>query len=173
LVGQMTAQLARLRGARVTATEISPIRLSMSTRYCADSVIDATLGPVAAQVSRENPNGFDVVLESTGATSLLDDALALVKPGGRFVFVGWHRDRVEFVFNHPHGKQIRAFFPSGIGPRPVANGILGLMARGNLHIRPLITHMVTLQDAADVYNQLFTPDSDQINAMVVDWRSAH
>ncbi len=173
LVGQMTAQLARLRGAHVMASDISPVRLSMSKRYCADSVVDASAGPIIEQVSGRVPSGFDVVIESIGMSSLLDDALALVTPGGRFVFVGWHSDRVQFVFNHPHAKQIRAFFPSGIGPTQVANGVLGLMARGDLRLRPLITHTVQMQDAASVYNQLFTPESDQINAMVIDWRSSH
>lgn len=169
LVGQMTAQLARLRGAHVVASDVSRERIAMSERYCADWVVDASAGPVSRQAASRFPEGFDVVIESSGVTAVLDDAIAAVKYRGRLVFEGYHPGNVQFIFHQAHRKEIKAVFPCAIGPQQVADGVLRLMHSGALQVRPLISHRVPWRSAVDEYMLLFTPERDRINAMVIDW----
>lgn len=170
LIGQMTAQLARLRGAYVVASDISPERLRVSAGLCADRVIDAKLGPVADQTKQDFPNGFDVVIESTGFTALVDDALRCASMHGRFVWEGFVPDNVTFNFSIAHNKQLRTFYPCFIGPYASQAGAVRLIASGKLQVDPLITHETQWRDAESVYNRLFNAERNALNGIVFDWR---
>ncbi|MEK7415288.1 MAG: zinc-binding alcohol dehydrogenase [Planctomycetota bacterium] len=169
LIGQATAQLARLRGAHVIASDVSPERLAVSARHCADWTIDVSKLSLVEEIKKRYPDGVDVVIETTGFAKLLDDAFRCVKSHGRFVFEGWYPDAVSFTFQLAHSKQVRAFFPCFIGSPPVREGVLQLMASGNLQIEPLISHCVSWKQSAEVYNLLFTPERNRLNGVVFDW----
>ena len=169
LIGQATAMLARLRGAYVITSDISPERLAISAKHCADWVIDASRGQPSEQIKARFKNGVDVVIESTGFQKLLDDAFRCCGYGGRFVFEGWYPDNISYNFHLPHERQLRAFYPSFIGPAPSRQGVLRLMASGKLEIGPLISHLVPGRDAASVYNKLFTKERDRFNGIVFQW----
>jgi len=171
LVGQCTAQLARLRGAYVAATDVAPERLAVSRAHCADWVLDASEGRVPERIQERFPEGMDVVIESTGFTRLLDEAFACVRTKGRFVFEGWYPGDVQYEFHVPHMKQVRAFYPCFIGERANREGVLRLMASGKLEMAPLLSHVVPWREAPEVYNRLFTPERDRINGLVIDWRA--
>ncbi len=174
LIGQCTAQLARLRGAYVITSEVSKERIAVSQKICADWVIDASEGPVSEQLLKRFPDGADVVLESTGFQGLLEDAMKCVRAGGlnkggKFVFEGWYPDTVSYTFSIPHGKQLQCFYPAFIGERPNREGVLRLIQSGKLEIEPLISHLVPWKESAKVYTQLFTEDRNRFNGIVFDW----
>jgi len=169
LIGQSTAMLARLRGAYVITSDVSPERLEISRNHCADWAIDAGQGRVSDAVKTRFPGGLDVVLESTGLQVLLDDALECCSNNGRFVFEGWYPGNVNYNFSIPHTKQLRAFYPCFIGPRASQQGVLRLLAGGHLDMTPLISHTPKWSECAELYNQLFTKERDHFNGIVVDW----
>ena len=49
-------------------------------------------GPQFEQIKRENPYGFDVVVEATGALSILEDSINYVRKGGKLVVYGVYRN---------------------------------------------------------------------------------
>ncbi len=169
LVGQMTAQLARLRGAYVLASDVSPQRLDVSRRFCADVVIDAARERVVDAVRARFPSGVDVVIESTGFQDLLDDALACCAWNGRFVFEGFYPGTISYDFARAHTKQIRAFYPVFIGSRENREGVLRLMQSGHLGVDPLVSHLVPWDQSEALYNRLFGPERDSFNGIVFDW----
>jgi 2-desacetyl-2-hydroxyethyl bacteriochlorophyllide A dehydrogenase len=170
LIGQATAQLARLRGAYVFASDVSAERLEVSARCCADVAIDVTQADLVESVHKICPDGVDVVVETTGFKNLLDDAFRCVRKRGRFIFEGWYPEEIGFTFQLAHAKQVEAFFPCFIGDPPVREGVLRLMALGYLQMDPLISHSVSWQESAELYNRLFTPERNQLNGIVFDWR---
>jgi 2-desacetyl-2-hydroxyethyl bacteriochlorophyllide A dehydrogenase len=172
LIGQATALLARLRGAYVIATDVSPERLALSAAHCADWSIDASAGAPWETIAERFPDGVDVVIESTGFTGLVDDAMACAREGGRFVFEGYYPDRLSFDFLNPHEKQLTAFFPCFIGEPPAVEGVLRLISAGVVDLEPLISHMIGWRESAEIYAQLFTEQRDHINGIVFDWRDA-
>lgn len=172
LIGQATAQLARMRGAYVAVADMSAARLALSRAHCADWVLDAADGPLAQQTVSRFPNGFDVVIESTGQASVMEDALRCVTYGGRFVFLAYHPGNLPLPFDIAHRREIRALFPFFIGKPPVRDGVLRLLESGSFPLGPLISHQVLAAEAAPLYQQLFTPARNDLNAIVIDWRGS-
>lgn len=71
-VGHIALQLAKWRGARVTATASSPEKLALTTTLGADEVVNYCEEEVAAYVDRlTDGEGFDVVFDSTGGENLV------------------------------------------------------------------------------------------------------
>jgi len=174
LIGQCTAQLARLRGAYVATSEVSAERIAISQKHCSDWVIDASKGRLPDLIKQRFPDGFDVVLESTGFERLIEDAMACVRggglnQGGRFVFEGWYPGSITYNFHQAHARQFSCHYPCFIGPKPDREGALRLIASGKLEILPLISHFVPWRDAAKVYTELFTAKRDHFNGIVFDW----
>ena len=172
MIGQATAALARLRGCFVAATDVSPSRLAVSAAHCADWAIDARVGPMAQQIARRYPKGFSVVLETTGSSQVLDDALNCCTQGGRFSFVGYHPGRISLPFNVMHVKELQTHFPWFIGKQVLRDGVLRLIGSGAFPMRPLISHSLKWSEVLPLYQTLFTPERDALNAIVIDWRDA-
>jgi 2-desacetyl-2-hydroxyethyl bacteriochlorophyllide A dehydrogenase len=170
MVGQTTAQQARLRGAYVVGTDVSPDRIALARAHCVHRAIDATLGSVAEQLTSDFPDGCDIVIESTGLTDLIDDGMKCLRRGGTFVFEGFYPDGLHFDFMTPHVKQVRAVFPCFIGGRRLRESVLELILSGELDLEPLVTATVPWTEACDVYQQLFTEERATLNGVVIDWR---
>lgn len=173
LIGQATAQLAKLRGAFVTAADLLPQRLAVGRGTCWDLAIDANEGPMAQQTRDRFPDGFDVVIETTGFAGVLQDAIGCVRYNGRFVFVGYHPGLMPFPFETAHRREIHALFPVFIGKPPVREGVLRLLASGSFKMKPLISHDVGYRQAEALYQSLFSPARNSVNGIVIDWRAAH
>jgi 2-desacetyl-2-hydroxyethyl bacteriochlorophyllide A dehydrogenase len=169
LIGQTTAQLARLRGAYVVASDVAPRRLDVSRRHCADWVLDASTAPASEQIKPRFPDGMDVVIESTGFEKLFDEAFTCARWEGKVIMEGFAPDKVSVTFALGHAKQLRLLFPVFIGTHASREGVLRLMASGKLDMQPLISDVVPWRRAAEVYNRLFTPDRDGFNGIVIDW----
>lgn len=172
LIGQATAQLARLRGAYVVACDVDPGRLAVARAHCADWVLDARDGPLAQQTAERFPRGFDVVIESTGSSRVLDDALKCTVYGGRFAFVAYHPGDMPMPFDAAHRRELRTFFPFFIGKPPVREGVIRLLESGALPLDRLISHAVPFTQAAALYQTLFGEGRNAVNGMTIDWRSA-
>ncbi len=171
LIGQSTAMLARLRGAFVIASDISPQRLETSSCFCADWTIDASSQVVSQTVRERFPDGVDVVMESTGFQGLLNDAMNCCADNGRFVFEGFYPGAISYDFLTPHRRQLRAFYPTSIGAHASREGVIRLIERGLFDIKPLISHTVSWRESAEIYNRLFSKERDNFNGILFDWRS--
>lgn len=169
IVGQCAAYLAKLRGAYVIASDVSPERLRVSGRYCADWALDASATPAAEAIAGRFPQGVDAVAESTGFQPLLNDALRSCKYQGKFVFLGWYPGDVNYNFQLAHSRELHAYYPVFIGPPAVQKGIIRLIESGALDMGALISHECGWEQSAEGYNGLFTERRNAINAMVIRW----
>lgn len=172
LIGQATALLARLRGAHVVATDVSPERLDISRRFCAHEVLDTRLKSCSEIVLEKFPNGFDVVIESTGILPLVEEALKCVRFEGMVVFEGHYAGEIKFEFNLAHRKQIDAVFPFFIGEPKVRESVIDMITSAEFPMQQLVSHDISWQDAAGVYSKLFGPERDSINGILIDWRDS-
>ena len=172
LIGQATAMLARERGAHVVVSEVSAERRAISAAHCADRVIDGAAGSPWSQLEPDFPDGFDMVIESTGVASLIDDGIECLRFEGTFVFEGIYPDQVAFTFELAHQRQMNAVFPWFIGTSEVRRTVLDRIVTGNLDFDPLITNQVNWTTADETYRRLFTEERDHLNGIVIDWRGA-
>jgi len=97
-IGQMSLQASRTYGAlEVYVTDVIGYRLDYAGKYGAKAVIDAGRENVVERIMElTDKEGVDVVIEASGAIPAILQALEIVKPGGRIVFVGYPPKDVRF-----------------------------------------------------------------------------
>lgn len=88
-VGSMAGQLARLLGAgRVVGSTGSAVKTeAMTSEFGYDGAVVRGAAPLAAQLIKAAPGGFDVVLDLVGGEDLAA-AVTAARPGARLVLVG-------------------------------------------------------------------------------------
>jgi 2-desacetyl-2-hydroxyethyl bacteriochlorophyllide A dehydrogenase len=177
--GQITAQLARLNGARVTVVDLIPARREMALRLGADVVLDPTTQDVAEEVRAATGNrGADVVIEMSGSYHALQEAVRTAAYSSRVVAAGFfqgaatalllgdefHHNRISIV-----GSQI-----SGVAPQlrhrwdelRMSSTVLALEREGRLQLAELITHVVDAEDAAGAFTLLDTSPDDVLQVVL-------
>lgn len=114
------------------------------------------------------PRGFDVVVDTTGAQEGLDLAAAIVKTSGIINLFGWIKgERASFdtagwhlggftVVNSAPASQIRDPFPPAIR----------MMAKGIIDLRPLVTHVVSLEEYPALMKRLVKGEPSYIKGVV-------
>lgn len=164
VIGLLTTRLAHLSGARVTAVDTLDGRLETARKHGAETTLNARAGGVAERV-RETTGGLgaDVAIEISGAYPALHEALRSVAAGGRVVASGFyqgdgaglrlgdefHHNRVQLVCSQIGGGPPQL---SGRGTvERLQRTFLRLVAEGKVDVQSLVSHVVSVADAADAY----------------------
>jgi 2-desacetyl-2-hydroxyethyl bacteriochlorophyllide A dehydrogenase len=166
LIGQASAQLARLRGATVIATDLSAKRLQLSKAHSADLVANPRDGDLKQLVTSLRPNGADLVIDTTGRSEAFAECVALLRWEGQFLMQGWYPKPITFDFHATHMKKPKIAITCGIGD---TDRTLELMRYGKLDWRPLVTDLVPVGDAPAIYQKLAANDPDTLG-VVFDWK---
>jgi L-iditol 2-dehydrogenase len=152
----MFTQLARLKGARVIAADLSPFRLEKARQLGADEVLDAAALPDPVRAVRDltpGGRGVDVAIEAVGRPETWEQAIAMTRPGGLVNLFGGcksgthinvdtrrlHYDELEIigVFHHtPH--YVRA--------------ALSLISTGQIDADALLSHEMALENLEEALN---------------------
>jgi threonine dehydrogenase-like Zn-dependent dehydrogenase len=107
-----------------------------------------------------------VVIDATGA-SIADVWVKALGYKGRLVLQGWYPEPVAFNQHAYHLRLASVHFPCGYTQPGIRAG-LDALGRGNLHIKPLISHVVPAQEAQAAYDMMLdTPG--QVLGMVFTW----
>ena len=148
-IGLCAVGVAKAAGASlVLATDTEPYRLSLATAMGADCVLEATDPETEAAILEvTGGDGVDVVLEMSGASAALDQALRVVTRGGRISLLGIFGeppriDLSELVIMKGlrlHGIYGRRIYDTWDRTR-------ALLRSGALDVSPIITHRLELGD---------------------------
>ena len=88
-IGLLVLIISRAFGASLVAlSDIVASRRDTALKLGADLALDPAEKDQANQVSEQTGDGFDVILEASGAPPALRQALRLVRPGGTIVQIG-------------------------------------------------------------------------------------
>lgn len=92
LLGLTAAAMAQVGGAaRVIVADVDPQRLAIAARFgaaaCANIAADADRLPTEVMQSTDG-RGADVILEMSGAAQAVQQGLALLRTGGKYILVG-------------------------------------------------------------------------------------
>ncbi len=177
--GQITAQLARLNGGRVTVVDLVLARRTLAERLGAVTGLDPVHSDVAEVVRAATGNrGADVVIEMSGSYQALQEAVrtagysSRVVAGGFFQGTGsplrlgeeFHHNRVSIV-----GSQI-----SGVAPHlqhrwnelRMSDTVLALERDGHLRLHDLITHVIKAEEAPAAFEMLDTAPEDALQVVL-------
>lgn len=149
-VGFCVAQALRAAGARrVFALDRDPARLALIATTGATPVDVGATNPEMELARATDGRGADVVIDAVGTPDAWSSALDVVRRGGRVIVVGMYTS--ETVELQLGVAWIRGLGLRFAGETPVhawwGPAMDGLVA-GDLDPRPLISHRLTLADAA-------------------------
>lgn len=166
MIGQMSAQFARRRGARVIACDLIDKRVEASRAYSSDVAVNAASEDFAALVRREAPDGADVVTETTGRAAMFPYCVDLVRREGKIILQGYYADPIVVDFHPTHAKRAAVYFPCAWDDSGDLARVLG---EGWLQVKPLITHRLPYTEAPEAYRAI-AESPDDIIAMVFRWQ---
>lgn len=170
LIGQSSAQLARLRGATVVATDVSAARLKLSAEISADEVVNVQSEDLVGKVRALKPDGADCIIETTGRADQFAPGVDLLRPEGQILLQGYYPAPICFDFHATHLKQPTIFITCGFGTEEV-KGCLDLMrapkngGNAKLRMRELVTDLVPVEDAPATYERLAKGDNDVLGVV--------
>jgi 3-hydroxyethyl bacteriochlorophyllide a dehydrogenase len=169
LIGQASAQLARLRGAIVIATDVNEGRLKASKQNSADIVVNVREQNLGEVVRSIKPKGADAVIETTGRSDQFAPCVDLLRWEGQLLLQGYYPQPITFNFHDTHMKKPRVAVTCGCDAADAAI-CMDLMRYGKLKQRELISHVEPVTSAPALYAKMVENDPS-ILGVVFDWRS--
>jgi predicted dehydrogenase/threonine dehydrogenase-like Zn-dependent dehydrogenase len=189
LVGQLVAQLARLQGGTVIATDLNPARVDLARRLGADHALVGGEGIEQAVGALTDGRGADCVIVAAAAKSAApaQTALRLTRDRGRIVVVG--AVEMSFPWEQMYLKEIqllmaRAYGPGSYDPLYEQKGqdyplpyvrwtenrnmeeFLRLVGRGAARVDELVTHRYALDDAPAAYDAIMAPGTTSLAVLL-------
>jgi 2-desacetyl-2-hydroxyethyl bacteriochlorophyllide A dehydrogenase len=151
-VGLTQGQVARAVGARqviVVGRRAPPLELALASG-AADLVVDTSrVDPVIAILEYTDGEGADVVFETSGDSSAVNMCCEVAGFGGRIGVSSLFSESVSIDASNAMRKELQL---SWINSYSSWNGVpeyqlaLDLVAAGHVHVAPLVTHRVPLDD---------------------------
>lgn len=163
-IGLLSGAVARAYGARrVVVCDLLDEKIAFATRFCATSVFkpsaplpDESPGDLAERTARElkeqvggdvrENDGFDLVIDATGAQSCIMLGVWAAKPQGRVVGVGMGRPDILVPLTRLSVQEIELVgsfrYGSGDYDRAIA-----LVSAGHIDVARLVTHRYVFDDA--------------------------
>src|SRR3954449_10962153 len=143
-MGLMFVQaLSRSLASRLVVIDVDPARLALANQFGATDVIDAR----SADIGALQAMGLDTVVDCSGSQAGLDLSSKIVRKGGRLNLFGWNHGTGSFPGDlwHMNGLTVVNSAPNSAvrDPWPAA---IRLLERGFIHLRPLVSHVVTLDE---------------------------
>ncbi|MDD3164353.1 MAG: alcohol dehydrogenase catalytic domain-containing protein [Oscillospiraceae bacterium] len=149
-IGQLAAQLANLAGAsRVILAGSWDEKLEIAKQCGIADTINYHREDVAQRAAELTHGGPEIIIETSGNNSALDSAVRALKPTGRIVAVSWYNGATLEVAMNTLIVKDAALIGSLASPNSF-EPVLRYMAAGKLNVQPLITHVMPMEQLADV-----------------------
>ena len=167
-IGMLLAILAVYEGARVYTSDPMAGRRAASMRFGAIESFDPAGVDLLAEIKRRTENrGADAVLLAAPSPSLVPEALALARPGGRVLLFA-HNDPV-LQLNFPAAaigieeKEILGSYSASVDDQKES---ADLVFGGKLPLRDLISHRFPLERIADALELAAQPKHDTLKVVI-------
>jgi len=150
-IGLALIEVAKTRGARVVATDVSESRLKFARSLGIETIGSGELVETVRQ--QTNGEGAAVVIEATGNPKAMEQTVELVASGGRIVIVGLVKQGVNISIP---GLEITRKEMTLLGSRASVNCFpeaLRLLASGSIQY-PKVATRLSMWDAPAVFEKL-------------------
>ena len=183
LVGLLAARLSQINGALPgVSVDLVASRRSTAVKFGVDAAVEPDSTEAAELFDGVAPNGFDVVIEATGATTAFLPALRIAARAARVILLGSTRGIVEgfspYAEAHLKGLSI---IGAHVWTAPTtatehdkwtepANRrvLLDLMANGRFPVEDLVTHTIAPGEAGEAFAGLAS-EPDKYLGVQIDW----
>ena len=137
LSGLLNIKVAKLKRAKVIATDINEYRLKKAKEYGADEVID---------VSRQELNlKADKIIICTGALQAVEQAFRCIDRKGTILFFAIPNKNIEIPLVDFWRNELTITSSYGAAPIDLQES-LGVIRQGRIDVKKMITHRLPLED---------------------------
>ena len=143
-VGLAAVMAARAAGAgRIVACDRNPGRLALAAELGATEVADTGGQDMAEALRARAPDGFDYILDTTGAMAVIAAAIGALAPGGTCGVIGAAPSgEAALQFNYRdflvHAKRVVAIIEGDANPRAFIPRLVAMMEAGTLPLERLV-----------------------------------
>ena len=168
-IGLLALQLARIQGAsRVIALDIVPQKLELARQLGADGAYMS-----AAEALEHDPDGFDVVIETSGVNAGEENAVLLAGRHGRVAFIGipnapvtLSKEAFELVLRYEISLMGSWNSMSAPFPGDEWRTVVDLFAVGRLRGLEMVTDEVGIPDVPSLLPRLADRSEFHLKALV-------
>jgi len=151
-VGINVVQFAALSGASVVAVDLSDEKLEIAKQLGADLAFNANLERVDKAI-RSATGGCDVSFEVIGKPAIMLQAMSVLKPGGRFVMVGYSANDLQLPASRVMFRELDIL--GSLGCRPVDyHRIVELASQGKVSLDALVSVKYPLEEINRAFDDL-------------------
>jgi 2-desacetyl-2-hydroxyethyl bacteriochlorophyllide A dehydrogenase len=172
-VGLLWNQLLRRSlSAALIQTELIPERLQRARELGADRVLSPREEDLEASVRTLCPEGVDYLIDATGSTEAVSQALPLLKKGGTFMCFGIcpAEERLPLSLGWFYQRQL-TFLTSRRPPREMGRAIR-LLEQGAVEGRKLVTGRLPLERIEEAFRLFFEGKDRQLKMAIDPWAPA-
>jgi L-iditol 2-dehydrogenase len=168
-IGMLLMLLARYEGAEVFTSDPMPGRRAASERFGASKSFDPAKGDLLGEVrARTGGRGADAVLVAVPNPSLVPEALALTRPGGRMVLFAHNDPVMQLEFPAAavgiEEKEILGSYSASVDEQDES---AMLVFTRRLPVRELISHRFPLERIADALELAARPADDTLKVVII------
>ncbi|WP_263410649.1 galactitol-1-phosphate 5-dehydrogenase [Terriglobus tenax] len=166
MIGLLTAQAARAAGARsVTIADVDAARLQMAVDVGIPDTLHLSGNDLVAEILRRTHNvGVDVVLEAVGRAETVVASIECVRRGGTVGLIGNIQPEVPLPLQRVVTREVR-LQGSCASAGEYADAIR-LMSEGAITVKPLITAVSSLEEAAGWFSRLHAREAGLLKVVV-------
>jgi len=166
-IGLLAQQCVSLAGAmKVYVSDINPARLKAASELGAHRVFHSTkVSLVPEIVALTDGLGADLAFECAGAKTTFQQALELVKMGGRVMVVSLAWEQVDCLPVEWVGREVevKACYGNLNSEWPIS---IALLNEKKIQTKPMITNIIGLAEIQRAFQELLKPDTDQVQVVV-------
>lgn len=174
-IGQCSARLYATTGAKVVAADLSPHRVKVAQEAGIEAFVPK--GDLAEAFREFLPNGADVVVDATGATSVLPGSIAVARAkswddpstqNARLIIQGSYPDDFWVPYKAAFDKELTLRIPRNVHQDDLQT-VLDLIADKRLNPKGIVSAVRTPEEAPQTYAELADRDSPLIT-VAFQWR---
>ncbi len=166
-IGLSVLLVARHFGAgRIYTTDLIDSRLALARNAGADWTGNPSETNVVQAITTEEPDQLDVVFECCGQQEALDQAIALLKPGGKLMLVGIPPtlDRVSFQIDNLRRKEI--CIQNVRRQNHCVQPALDMIARRQVNVAMMVTHRFPFAETQAAFDMVAGYQQGVVKAMI-------
>lgn len=165
-IGLFAVQCAGLTGALgVYVSEMDPARRNMALRLGAQEAFDPSIVDLVKEIVKRTEIGADIAFECAGARSTLQQALELVRMGGRVMVVSLAWEQADCLPVEWVGREVEMKTCYGHLNSDWAIA-LSLLQEKKVQSAPMISTIVDLKEIQGAFQALLQPGSGIVQTVV-------
>lgn len=162
-IGYIMIQLIKIYGAsKIIVVEPMASRRKLAERFGANYALESNYDNVKYITRQIVPNGVDVLVECSGNSIAQENALSLVRKGGKVLFFGCSPENQQISissYNLNHNEIVLI----GSTNNPFSHvKAIRLISSGKINIKDIISHRIALENIIDAFNMVGTENTGKI-----------